>query len=396
MSPDTADYFGYPQSASGVAVDERLALGYAAVYACVRVLSECVAQLPIGVYRHLDRGKQAERRHPAHRLLNVAPNPEMGAFTFRETLTSHVCTWGNGYAEIERTGRGAPTALHPLRPDRVTPKRIAGRLAYEVRRDDGAQRDLLDASDVLHIAGLGYDGLKGYSPIRMHRNAIGHGMAQETYSARFFGNGSTPGGVIEYTGALDEVSMRKFRQSWESMHAGPDASHRVAILDGGAKFNPIGISPEDSQLLEARKFSVTEIARIFRVPPHMIGDLERATFSNIEQQSIDFLTYSLLPWLVRWEQEVNRKLFMPGETDYFAQHMTGKLLRGDTLARYQAYAVARQWGWLSANDVREEENMNPLPDDEGEIYLTPMNMTPADEVQSPKSKVQSPKSPQAA
>lgn len=387
MSPDVADYFGYPQSASGVAVDERLALTYAAVYAAVRVIAESVAQLPIGVYGHIANGKAPRFDHPAYRLLNVAPNDDMAAFTFRETLTSHVCTWGNGYAEIERTGGGNPVALHPLRPDRVKPKRIGRRLVYDVTRENGGQPDTLDSADVLHVAGLGFDGVQGYSPIRMHRNAIGHGMAAETYSARFFGNGARPGGIIKVPGPLNEVAAKKLRQSYEAMHAGPDAAHRVAIFDDGADFQELGINPEDSQLLATRKFSVTEIARIFRVPPHMIGDLERATFANIEQQSLDFLIFSLMPWLVRWEQEVRRKLFMPSEENLFAQHQTSALLRADTKSRYEAYAIARQWGWMSANDVREAENENPLPDSQGDIYLVPMNMASAKAIPDAAEKV---------
>ena len=379
MAPDIADYFGYSPGDAGVPVTEQIALGYAAVYACIRVVAESVATLPIGVYRHLERGKQPERKHAAWSLLNRAPNPEMGAFTFRETLTAHCAGWGNGYAEIERTGAGLPVALWPLRPDLTTPIRQNGKLVYECRSRIGPAR-YLDPSDVLHVCGLGFDGLVGYNPIRLHKPSIGHGLAQEKYSSRFFANGSQPGGIIEYPGAVDQIALQKFRANWENMHSGPDAAHRVGILDGGAKFNATTIDPESSQLLESRKFSVIEACRIFRVPPHMIADLERATFGNIEQQSIDFVTYSLMAWLVRWEQEINRKLFLPSEADdYFAEHQTGELLRGDAKSRYEVYAMGRQWGILSVDDCREEENLNPLPDGKGREYLVPLNMHPAGE-----------------
>ncbi len=387
MSPDVADYFGYSPGDAGVAVDERIALGYAAVFACIRVIAESVATLPVGVYRHLDKGKAPAREHGAWSLLNRAPNPEMGAFTFRETLTAHCAGWGNAYAEIERRRNGQPLYLWPLRPDRTKPIRDGKRLVYEHLSTTG-QAKYLDPSDVLHVCGLGFDGLIGYNPIRMHKPAIGHGIAQEKYSSRFFANGSRPGGVIETPNAMDEVSAKRFRSNWENVHSGPDASHRVAILDGGAKFHETTIDPESSQLLESRKFSVEEICRIFRVAPHMIAHLDRATFSNIEQQSIEFVTYSLMSWLVRWETEINRKLFLPGETDYYAEHNANRLLRGDAKSRYEVYAIGRQWGILSVDDCRGEENLNPLPDNKGEEYLVPLNMHAAGEPAHAKSAAQ--------
>ena len=368
------------EGAAGVTVTEKTALHSTAVFACVRVLAETIASLPLPIYRRLDpRGKQRAPEHPLYRILHDQPNPYMTSFAFRETLMGHLGTWGNAYAEIDWTSGGQVKALWPLRPDRMKEIKYnkAGNLVYVYRLPDGTDKTFL-AYQILHIPGMGFDGFMGYSPIRMARDAVGLSLATEEYGARFFKNGAKPGGVLEHPGKLK--NFETLRKSWNEMHQGLHNQHRIAILEEGMKYTQIGIPPNDAQFLETRKFQKSEIASIYRVPPHMIADLERATFSNIEHQSIDFVVHTIRPWLVRWEQAIKQKLFMNLDGgDYFAEFLVDGLLRGDTQSRYAAYSVGRQWGWLSANDVLEMENRNPIGE-QGDIYMVPMNMIPAEQV----------------
>jgi HK97 family phage portal protein len=375
------DALGGSQSYTGKSVNPESALTFTAVYACVRILSETVASLPLPVYERLQpKGKRKAPNHYLYSVLHDKANEEMTAFTFRETMMNHLLLWGNAYAEIQYDGAGRVVGLWPLRPDKTFPERVNGKLVYKTILPNG-EVVVLDSMRVLHIPGMGFDGLVGYNPIRLAREAIGLGLAAEEYGARFFANGAKPGGVLEHPGSLSETALNNLRQSWNEMHQGLDKQHRIAILEEGMQYKQIGIPPEEAQFLETRKFQVTEIARFFRVPPHMLADLERATFSNIEQQSIDFVTHSIRPWLVRWEQSLNAKPFgRDWGRRYFAEFKVDALLRGDIKSRYEAYAIARQNGWLSADDIRELENMNPLPDGQGEMYLVPLNMVPADSI----------------
>ena len=372
------DALGGNKSTAGVSVNENTALKSTAVFACVRVLAETIASLPLFVYRRIDRGKEKATEHPLYQILHDRPNEEMTSFTFRETLMGHLALWGNAYAEIVRDRGGRVRELWPLRPDKTWPERdkTAKKLRYKLILPDG-EGVILPGDRVLHIPGLSFDGLVGYSPIRLAREAIGLSLAAEEFGARFFSNGARPGGVLEHPNSLSEEAQKRLRQSWNEMHQGLDKQHRIAILEEGMTYKQIGIPPEDAQFLETRKFQLNEIARIYRVPPHMIGDLDKATYSNIEQQSIDFVVNTIRPWLVRWEQAINSKLLTPSEQKkYFAEFKVDGLLRGDIESRYKAYATARQWGWMSANDVRELENMNPI--EGGDVYLIPLNMIPAD------------------
>ena len=295
----------------------------------------------------------------------------------------HVLMWGNAYAEIEFNNAGRPIALWPLRPDRVTPRRTpGGELYYEVRSSSGGVVNLLP-DRILHFKGLGEDGLVGYSVIHMARESIGLGLATERFGAKFFGSGAQPGAVLQHPQKLSDAAYDRLKADREARHAGLDHAHELMILEEGMTWEKIGIPPEDAQFLETRKFQVTDIARWFNVPPHKLKDLERATFSNIEEQNIEFVQDSLLPWLITIEQECDYKLFSPSEREeLFVEHVVSGLLRGDTQRRFAAYAVGRQWGWLSANDVREMENMNPLPDEQGDVYMVPVNMASADQVSS--------------
>ncbi|MCD8109133.1 MAG: phage portal protein [Clostridiales bacterium] len=372
-------YFG--NSSSNKLVSERSAMQVAAVYACVRVLAEAVAQLPLHLYRYTGEGsKEKAADHPLYFLLHDEPNPEMSSFVFRETLMTHILLWGNAYAQIIRNGKGEVVALYPLMPNRMRVDRDEhGRLYYEytLSDDDAPQikKTILKPSEVLHIPGLGYDGLVGYSPIAVAKNAVGLTIATEEYGAKFFANGATPGGILEYPGTVKDPD--KVREAWNKGFGGSGNSNKVAVLEEGMKYTPISINPDEAQFLDTRKFQIDEIARIFRVPPHLIGDLEHSTFSNIEQQSLEFVTYSLQPWLVRWEQGIHRVLLNENERkDYFVKFNVDGLLRGDYQSRMNGYATARQNGWMSANDIRELENLDRIPEkDGGDLYLINGNMT---------------------
>ena len=382
--------FFFGGTAAGKVVNERSAMQMTAVYACVRILSESVASLPLHVYRYNDSGdpsragsKEKALTHPLYGILHDEPNPEMSAFSFRETLMTHLLLFGNGYAQIIRNGRGEIVALYPLMPDRMNVDRDShGQLFYEYSRSESDVSTLgkgsmvvLSPSDVLHIPGLGFDGLVGYSPIAMAKQAIGMGLACDEYGATFFQNGAQPGGVLEHPGVVKDP--KRVRESWNAIYQGSANAHRVAVLEEGMAYKPISISPEQAQFLETRKFQIDEIARIFRVPPHMVGDLEKSSFSNIEQQSLEFVKYTLSPWITRWEQSIHRALLLPSEKQrYFVRFTVEGLLRGDYKSRMDGYAVARQNGWMSANDIRELENLDRIPpEDGGDLFLINGNMT---------------------
>ena len=355
-----------------------------AVYACVRILSEAIAGLPLHLYRYKeDGGKEQAVDNNLYRLLHDEPNPEMTSFVFRETLMTHLLLWGNAYAQIIRNGKGEVIALYPLMPNKMSVDRDEkGQLYYTYSRanEEAATMTgntvILKPSDVLHIPGLGFDGLVGYSPIAMAKNAIGMAIACEEFGAKFFANGAAPSGVLEHPGTIKDPA--KVRDSWNSTFGGSANSGKVAVLEEGMKYTPISISPEQAQFLETRKFQINEIARIFRVPPHMVGDLEKSSFSNIEQQSLEFVKYTLEPWVVRWEQALSRALLSITEkpTYFFKFNLEG-LLRGDYQSRMNGYAIARQNGWMSANDIRELENQDRIPAEEGgDLYLINGNMLP--------------------
>lgn len=369
---------------SGKAVTERSAMQMTAVYSCVRILSEAVAGLPLHLYKYMDSGGKAMALdHPLYHLLHDEPNPEMSSFVFRETLMTHLLLWGNAYAQIIRNGKNEIVALYPLMPNKMSVDRDeGGRLYYTYYRgSDEAIRDkefavTLQPSDVLHIPGLGFDGLVGYSPIAMAKNAIGMAIACEEYGAKFFANGAAPGGVLEHPGTIKDP--QRVRESWQSTFGGSGNANKIAVLEEGMKYTPIGISPEQAQFLETRKFQINEIARIFRVPPHMVGDLEKSSFSNIEQQSLEFVKHTLDPWVIRWEQSIQRSLLSRDEkAAYFVKFNLEGLLRGDYQSRMNGYAIGRQNGWMSANDIRELENLDRIPaEDGGDLYLINGNMLP--------------------
>lgn len=382
-TPGSSYRFFFGGTTAGKPVNERSSMQMTAVYSCVRILAEAVAGLPIHLYQYTDTGgKEKAVKHPLYFLLHDEPNPEMTSFVFRETLMTHLLLWGNAYAQIIRNGKGEVIALYPLMPNRMTVDRDAnGQLYYQYQssKDEAPTMKgstvILKSSEVLHIPGLGFDGLVGYSPIAMAKNAIGMAIACEEYGAKFFANGAAPGGVLEHPGTLKDPA--RIRESWNATFGGSNNSSKVAVLEEGMKYTPIAISPEQAQFLETRKFQINEIARIFRIPPHMVGDLEKSSFSNIEQQSLEFVKYTLEPWLVRWEQSMVRSLLSPKEKqEYFIKFNVDGLLRGDYQSRMNGYAIGRQNGWMSANDIRSLENLDLIPEEKGgDFFLINGNMT---------------------
>ncbi len=363
-------------STSGKRVTEQSAMQMTAVYSCVRVLSEAVASLPIHLYRYNGAGgKEKAVEHPLYFLLHDEPNPEMTSFIFRETLMTHLLLWGNAYAQIIRNGKGEVIGLYPLMPNRMTVGRDdAGRIYYEYTVSPGDAHTLkgsrikLPAEDVLHVPGLGFDGLVGYSPIAMAKNAIGIAIATEEYGAKFFENGAASSGVLEHLGTLK--NPQKIRDSWNDTLGGTSKAHKVAVLEEGMKYTPISISPNEAQFLETRKFQINKNARIFRVLSHMVGGLERSSFSNIEQQSLEFVKYTLEPWLVRLEESfVRAPLTREEKQTFFVKFNVDGLLRGDYESRMNGYATARQNGWMSANDIRELENLDRISEEEASCIL---------------------------
>lgn len=366
-------------SATGRSVTPGTALGSVAVFACVTILTDTIASLPLPVYRRLaGGGKEKAPEHPLYNILHDQPNPEMTSMEFRETLVGHLALWGNAYAEIQWDPYTQDVlALWPLRPDHMSVgRRENGQLYYEYRMPDGRPK-VFAKELILHLRLWGGDGLIGYSPISMARQAIGLTLAAEEYGARFFGNDSRPGGVLKHPGKLTPDGAKRLREGWELAHKGLTQSNRVAVLEEGVEWQQIGLPPEDAQFLQTRGFQTAEIARLFRIPPHMIADVERSTSwgTGIEQQSIGFAVYTILPWTTRIEQRMQMSLLDPAERrTYFVEHLITGLLRGDVKTRYDAYSIGRNNGWLNADEIREMENMNPIPDGAGQVYWQSMNV----------------------
>jgi len=364
--------FPFGQSIAGKTVNERSAMQISAVNAAVRILAESIASLPLHVY---EKGKDGNRVKAEDLelfyLLHDKPNPEMTSFIFRETLMTHILLWGNGFAQILRNGRGGVIGLYPLLPNKMSVERDEkGQLFYRYLRYENeppamdGNTVILMPEDVLHIPGLGFDGLVGYSPISMTKNAIDLALAAEEYGSKFFANGAAPAGVLEHPGVIKDVS--KLRESWNNTFGGSGNAGKVAILEEGLHFNPIAMSPQDSQLLETRQYQLNEIARIFRIPPHMLGDLSKATFSNIEEQSLEYVKYTLTPWICRWEASLTDALLTREEQrKYEIRFNVDGLLRGDYKSRMEGYAVGINNGFMCPNDVRRLEGFDLIPDEKG-------------------------------
>lgn len=370
--------FGGKPAYAGVRVTPENAMCIAAVFTCVRILSEDVASLPLKLYRRTDAGREIARDHPLYDVLQVRGNDVMTAMKLRELVVVHMMLWGNFFGEIQRNGRGDVVAIWPVHPGRVAVRLIQSgnrpQLRFDVYDANGGRRTLTQ-DQILFIPGLG-TGIVGKSPIELHREGLGIAMQAEKYGAKFFANDARPGMVLKTPNALSDQAFERIKKDWERRHRSADNASKMAILEEGLEPAAIGLPPGDAQFLETRIHEAREVYGIYRVPPHKAGDLERATFSNIEHLGIQYVTGSLRPILVRIEQSVSAALLDEDERgEYYAEHLVDALLRGDLKSRYEAYAVARNWGWFSVNDIREMENLNPVED--GDIRLQPLNMVEA-------------------
>ena len=367
---------GLGASNTGVRVDETTALTFSAVYACVRVLAESVASLPIHVMKRESNGNVVtDRDHPIYKLIAKRPNNVMTSYTWRNSLMANLCLQGNSYYIIERDNNARPTQLIYVSPENVEVKYTGGEVFYAIKGYDTP----FNSDNILHFLGLGYDGIVGKSVIELHRDTIGLSIAANKYGGSFYGNAATPSGILKHPGKLSQEAAERLRHSWNNKYTGPSNSHKTAILEEGMEFKSISLSPQDADFLNTRKFQIAEIARLFRVPPHMIQDLDRATYSNIEQQSIDFVTHTIRPYLVNLEEEMNRKLFRESEQDenYIKLNVAG-LLRGDSKARADYYRELSSIGVLSINEIRRLEELNDLPGESGNKHYYPLNFAPID------------------
>lgn len=372
----------FRRTRAGESVDEDLALRYAAVWACVNVIAKSIAILPWTTYQRTATGRRELPESGVSWLLHTQPNPEMGPYQFKHMLMTHVLTWGNAYCEIERDNAGRPLWLWPVTPDRVVPDRNdAGEIVYLIRNGQAGPTQIA-AENMMHVRGMGFDGIVGYSPIRMAAETIGAGLAMEKFGASFFGNGANMGGVLVHPQKLSQAARENLEKSLRE-RAGASNALSWLVTEEGMKPERIGIPPDEAQFLETRQHTVLDICRWFGVPPHKVASLDRATWSNIEHQGIEFVTDTIQPWVTQLEEEANLKLFgRINRGRVYTKFNLGALLRGDMKSRYEAYAIGSQWGWLSANDIRSLEEMNPVKN--GSMYLVPSNMMTRDQMKRGK------------
>jgi len=371
------------KTSAGVSVTNKSALSISTVFACIRNISEDVAKVPFKVYKKSGDEKRKLIDHPLYKILNYQANPDMTAMSFRQTLTAHCLGWGNGYAEIVPDVMGNPAELYPLSPDKVTPKlNDAGNVYYEVNRENG-QTDRIPSSRIFHVHGLGDDGLVGYNVIQYARENLGLALAAETFGGTYFGNNTIVGGVLKHPGNLSEDAQKRLAKNINEKYQGADNAHKIMVLEEAMDFTQTVIPPEQSQFLETRQFSVPEICRWFRMPPHKVADLTRATFSNIEHQDLEYVKDCLTAWFKRWETEVWRKLLTEQEqgSGLFVEHTVEGLLRGDINSRYKAYQISlgnnNNPGFMTINEVRALENLNPI--DGGDELFSPQQQEPPSE-----------------
>lgn len=370
-------WLDHDSSAAGIRVGPETALKISTVYACIGLLSETIASLPLVIYRYMEneQGRQRARNHPLYEVLHDQPNETQTAFDFVQMMQAHALLRGSGYAKITAGPRGFSDQLVPLHPDNVRKEKLTnGRIRYQVTEDHATTKPY-NQEDIFEVGGLSLDGWNTVSVIAYARDSLGLNLAAERYGSRFFRNDSRPGGVLTTDSKLNGDVAKRIKGEWEAMHSGGN-QQRVAVLENGLKWQQIGINPEEAQFLGTREFQAEDVCRWFRVPPHMVGLTSKATSwgSGIEQLAMGFLAYTLRPWLTRWTQAIKRDLILAPRT-YFADFIVEHLMLTDITNRYNAYAVGRQWGWLSVNEIRQRENMNPVSG--GDAYLQPLNMAPA-------------------
>lgn len=369
-------------SAAGAPVTPSSATQIPTVLACVRVLAESLASLPLNLMVRGKRGKFRAYRHPLFSILRDLPNDEMTSVELRMIMQGHLAAWGNAYAQKIYSRKGDLIAVWPMRPDRMQIYRQRdGWLWYYYSDDPTQEPDVRNVDnwyrrdEIMHLRGLGFDGVQGYSVIALARQALQMASNAEAFGTKFYENGARPGLVLTSPKQLGEKAYERLKTSWEARHSGIENAHKIAILEEGTDIKEFSIPARDAQYIETTQFKRSEIAAIFRVPPHMVGDLSRATFSNIEEQGLDFVRYTLSPWLQIWQQAISRDLLRPDERkSYFAQFDTFGLTIGNTDAQQKWFASGMQNGYFSVNDVREMIGMNEIRD--GDQYMRPLNMTP--------------------
>ena len=384
------------QSASGENVTEHTALTYSAYFNAISLISGTIGAMPLNLMQGKGNTKRVADDRVMHGVMHDAWNPYMTAMAGRECLQAHVLGWGNGYAEIVRNGYGDLKELWPITPNRVSPVMVENKIYYRLQMPDKVSV-VLPRDKVLHIAGLGFDGFLGYSIAAMARKSIGLGMAMETFGSRFFGEGTHPGVIVEHPQKLSPGGHSNLKASLSDTYSGLGNSHRLMLLEEGMKFQKIVIDPKDSQFLESRQFNIPEIARWFNLPPHKLKDLSRSSFSNIESEQISFVTDSILPWLVRLEQNFNMQLLSESDRAYsgrgrlYYKHNVEGLLRADAAARGTYYSMMFNIGAMSINEIREKEEMDPIKG--GDIHLVPMNMTTLENAGKPPEPPEPPEPP---
>jgi HK97 family phage portal protein len=367
------------QSLSGENVTEETALTYSAVFNAISLISGTIGALPLHLMQRKGDKKRMADDRILYRVLHDQWNPYMTAMSGRECLMAHILAWGNGYAEKIRNGYGEVVELWPITPNRVMPEMKDGALVYRIRMP--ADGDVILPRDkILHVPGLGFDGFIGYSVVAMARKSIGLGMALETFGALYFGQGTHPGVIVSHPGKLGLEGHANLKKSLSETYSSLGNSHRLMLLEEGLKMEKVGIPPNDSQFLESRQFQIPEVARWFNIPPHKLKDLTKSSFSNIEQEQISFVVDSILPWLVRLEQNFNNQLLtksdkeLSGNGRLYFKHIVEGLLRGDSQSRAAFYGPMLDKGVFSINEVRELEDKDPIPG--GDEHFVPMNMIP--------------------
>ena len=374
------DYLGTGETVSGESVTVTGSLSVPAVLGAFTILAEDTASLPLILYRRMKRGKERASDNPYYALMHDRPNPEHTSMLFREFILGHMLGWGNFYAQIIYDGRGQAQELWPLSPARMEVFRDEnGERKYLYTRENDSKR-AFRASDILHIPAFGFDGLVGYSRVSMARNSIAMAFSAEKYAGRVFQNDARPSVLVKHPGSLGDKAYERLQESWNLSYQGAGNAGKAAILEEGMDVTTIGFPPKDAMFIEQQEWSVTQVSRVFRIPPHMLGQVNRSTSwgSGIEQQELGYLSHTLRPWLVRIEQQLNKDLLLEAERKlYFYEHLTDGMLRTDIVARFSAYAQAITNGWMTRNEAREKENMNPL--DGLDEPLVPLNMQGADE-----------------
>jgi len=374
-NPGWAPPYGYNGDSIATTVNSNTAMGVNAFTAGIRLIAEDLASLPLVTYERLDKGKRRAPEHPAYALLHDTPNPEMTSMVFRETGIAHMYSWGNWYAEKQLNGLGVPVRLWPLRPDRMTVDLKTGKRVYKYRLPDGSGV-VIPANRIFHVPGWGFDGLIGYSRVTLMRRALESAIVTSEYGLRTLANDARPGVTIMHKQQLSKQARKNIAESWDEAHQGLTNAQRTAVLDEDMSLESTGFSPEDAQYLDSRKFSTIEVAQGLRLPPHKLSDLENAHFTNIEESNIDYVV-ALTPPATRIEQQIGKDIIGPGP--FFAEHLFDALLRGKTLDRFNAYRLASGGvSWMNGDEIREKENMNPMPKSQGEVFLAPLNSSPID------------------